>query len=484
MVDILFVSPPTPSPEEHAGYNLNAPPLGIGYLAAILRENGFEVDAIDLAFSDKPVADLRQKLRESDPRVVGFYTTTVTYYGTERLLAAVRKDHPEAITWVGGPHVSYEYETALASSGFDVVFLFEAEHSVLEAAKVQLRGKGRLDDVAGIAFRRDGRTIKTTPRAREKSLDIFPYPARDLFPIKKYTRPGSIMSSRGCPVKCIFCIASTFEDAYRYRSPENVVGEMKLMYEQWGINDFYFVDNVFTTYRARAREICRLIREADLPIGWYCVSRVDYAEPELMQDLASAGCYRIELGVESGDPSVIGGMKKHISLAHVYRAADVILNLGMQPMFTFQVGHPHDTLDSIEATLRLAEEIREMGAGAYLSVTTPYPGAPMMIEREKYGIVLETTNWEDFRWSNPTYRTATLSRNDIRKAIYRGAVGMARTLAEGKFQDPPSAPWLRFGPNGNGMRLPPPPTSRSDDDTALFSVPDRKRTLPVLQVAR
>src|SRR5208337_2671861 len=123
----------------------------------------------------------------------------------------------------------------------------------------------------------------------------------------------------------------------------------------------YFIDNVFTTHRKRAREICRLIREADLPIGFYCVSRVDYVSQALMQDLASAGCYRIELGVESADFDVIETTRKKITIDQVRRAADVILNLGMQPMFTFQVGHPDDTPASIEATLALSEELRSIG---------------------------------------------------------------------------------------------------------------------------
>jgi hypothetical protein len=190
-----------------------------------------------------------------------------------------------------------------------------------------------------------------------------------------------------------------------------------------------------------------------------------------MQEMASAGCYRVELGVESGDPQVINGMNKHITLEQVYRAANIILNLGMQPMFTFQVGHPHDTLSSIEATLHLAERVQELGAGAYLSVTTPYPGAPMMINREQYGICLETTNWEEYRWSNPTFSTPNFSRNDVRVALYRGAASMARSIAEGKFKDPLSAPWLRFGSAGNGYKLPPPPNPVSTDTADL---PDTK----------
>jgi radical SAM superfamily enzyme YgiQ (UPF0313 family) len=489
MVDFLFISPPTPSPAEHAEYSVMAPPLGIGYVAAMLREAGYTVDAIDLAVADDPVPEMIEALRRAEPTIIGFYSLTQSYYATERLLRLSKEVCPGAITWVGGPHVSYEYEHALRKSGFDIVFIFEAEYSSVEVADAQLRGKGTLKDIAGIAFLDEtGTLVKTPTRERERTLDSVPYPARDLFPIHKYIRPGTIMSSRGCPLKCIFCIASTFEDAYRYRSPENVFGEMKQMYENWGINDFYFVDNVFTTHRARARKIAHMIRESGLPVGWYCVSRVDYVSPQLMQDLAAGNCYRIELGVESADLAVIDTMKKHIKIEQVRRAAEIILHLGMQPMFTFQVGHPDDTPDSIEATLTLLNEMRELGAGTYLSITTPYPGTPLYLGLEKYGVTLETTDWEDFRWSNPTYSSKNFDRNLLRKAVYSEARNLTEAVRLGKVKDPPAAPWLRFGKNPNGY-VPPPPCKSKDAGTLKIEerkseAPQRKVTLPMLQIKR
>jgi radical SAM superfamily enzyme YgiQ (UPF0313 family) len=463
MVDFLFVNPPTPSPAEHSGYSVMAPPLGIGYLAACLRNAGYTVTAVDLALSNAPLEELKGAMLQNNPRIIGFYTLTQSYYATEFLLKQVKVLDPDVVTCVGGPHVSYEYETALIESGFDIVFLFEAEESIVEVAHCLLRGKGTLKEIKGIAYLQEGNIIKPPPRVRENNLDVIPYPARDIFPIHRYTRPGTIMSSRGCPMKCIFCIASTFEDAYRYRSPENVVGELRDMYEKWGINDFYFIDNVFTTHRSRTKNICKLIRQSNLPIGWYCVSRVDYVTPVLMQYLASAGCYRVELGVESADMSVINTMKKRITIEQVRRAADIILNLGMQPMFTFQVGHPDDTLDSIETTMRMIEEMRERGCGTYLSITTPYPGTPLLINRDKYEINMETWNWEYFRMSNPTYSTKNFSRNDLRKAVYREARKLQQAVAEGKVGDPPLAPWLRFENSHSepAVGLPPPPREES-----------------------
>jgi radical SAM superfamily enzyme YgiQ (UPF0313 family) len=463
-----------------------SPPLGLGYVAAALREAGFSVGVIDLGLSQDPFGDLHAEMLAHDPRIIGFSPSTQAYCLTERLAAFARSADSDVTTWVGGPHVSYEWKTALEESGFDVVFFFEAEGSAVEAARTQLQGDGELANVTGIAFMRDGRPVRTTPRPRQRALDTIPFPARDLLELHRYARPGTVMSSRGCPLKCIFCIASTFEDAYRPRSPENVVAEVRHMYDVWGIQDFYFIDNVFTTVRSRARAICRLIRESDLPIAFYCVSRIDYVTPVLMQDLASAGCYRIELGVESIDPNVLATMKKRIKPEQVWRAADIILNLGMQPMFTFQVGHPDDTLETIEETLDVMTRLRAMGAGTYLSVTTPFPGTPLMLNRETYGIRLETENWEDFRWSNPTYSTRNFSRNDLRRAVYRDAASTEAFVASGAFRDPQASPWIRFAP-GAHVKLPPPPVAVERDLVGARPVrvaPDDRVTLPLLAVAR
>ncbi|QAS80891.1 B12-binding domain-containing radical SAM protein (plasmid) [Rhizobium acidisoli] len=489
MVDLAFISPPTPSPAEHSEYSVMAPPLGIGYLAAMLRNAGHTVEAIDLAVSHNPVPDMIDFLRRTQPKIMGFYLLTQNYYLTQKLLKLAKVQCPDTIAWAGGPHVSYEYEHALRGAGFDVVFIFEAEYSSVEVANVQLRGEGKLKNIAGIAFlEEDGTLIKTPTRERERTLDALPYPARDLFSINRYLRPGTIMSSRGCPLKCIFCVASTFEDAYRYRSPENVFGEIKHMYNTWGVNDFYFVDNVFTTHRGRARKIAQMIRESGLPVGWYCVSRVDYVTPQLMQDLASGNCYRIELGVESADLGVIDNMKKHIKIDQVRRAADIILNLGMQPMFTFQVGHPDDTPKSMEATIKLMREMREQGAGTYLSITTPYPGTPLYLGLEKYGVTLETQDWEDYRWSNPTYSTKNFKRDYLRRAVFEEAQALTEAIMAGKLKDPPSAPWLRFGKHPNGY-VPPRPSNKRDPGTLRIEerqseTPSRTVRLPVLQIKR
>jgi anaerobic magnesium-protoporphyrin IX monomethyl ester cyclase len=483
MTEILLVSPPTPSPAEQAGYSTMSPPLGLGYVAASLREDGFSTALLDLGLSEDPFGDLEAAMLAHSPRIVGFSPSTQASYAAEGLARYTRECDPQVLLWVGGPHVSYEWRWALEESRFDVVFFFEAERSAVEAARCQLRGQGALEDVAGIALLRDGLPVRTAPRPREKVLDTIPFPARDLMELHRYTRPGTIMSSRGCPLKCIFCIASTFEDAYRPRSPDNVVAELRHIHEVWGVQDFYFVDNVFTTVRARARAICELIRDSGLPIGFYCVSRVDYVTPVLMQDLASAGCYRIELGVESVDPGILATMRKRIKPEQVWRAADIILNLGMQPMFTFQVGHPDDTLDTIEETLEVMAKLRAMGAGTYLSVTTPFPGTPLMINREAYGIRIETWDWEDFRWSNPTYSTRNVSRNDIRHAVFRDAVAQAAFVASGAFRDPPAAPWIRFAA-GNEVALPPPPAEPEAGAQPVRTATDDQVSLPLRTVAR
>ncbi len=136
----------------------------------------------------------------------------------------------------------------------------------------------------------------------------------------------------------------------------------------------------------------------------------------------------------------------------------------------------------------MMEGLRAIGAATYLSITTPFPGTPLLVNRDDYEIRMETWNWEDFRWSNPTYSTANFTRNDLRRAVFRDAVSTAASVARSEFRDPASAPWTRFAP-GTNVTLPPPPPDDNGRDPLGLPVTDRdaarhRVSLPLLTVDR
>jgi radical SAM superfamily enzyme YgiQ (UPF0313 family) len=235
----------------------------------------------------------------------------------------------------------------------------------------------------------------------------------------QYDRPGTIMSSQGCPKNCIFCISSSYEGNYRTRSAANVVEELYILRNTWGIREIWFLDNVFTVDETRVHDICQGIIDLDLDLWFHCVSRANLVTEELVAWLKAAGCRRIEIGVETATQDHINQLEKGIAIEQVHKAADIVLGQGLTPMFTFQFGSPFDSEDSMIATQQLTADLRAKGAMILISIMVPFPGTKIAHKAEEYGIQIKSRDWSEFRASNPTYNTRYLKRNDIRKAFCR-----------------------------------------------------------------
>lgn len=275
-----------------------------------------------------------------------------------------------------------------------------------------------LSNIAGIAFKDAKEVYQTKIRPQEKNLDRIPMPARHLLNMASYRRPGTIMTSRGCPQKCIFCISSNYEGSYRPRSAKNVVEELTVLRHTWGIREMYFIDNVFTVDSTRVRDICNGIIQQRLDIRFHCVSRADLVTPELVEWLRAAGCERIEIGVETATQEIINALKKKITLEQVISAAEIVTQAGLRPMFTFQIGSPFETEDSLRRTNDLAAYLRTKGAITFFSIMTPFPGTPLRARAQKLGIDIRSNDWREYRTSNPVYDTQSLDRNRLRQALY------------------------------------------------------------------
>jgi radical SAM superfamily enzyme YgiQ (UPF0313 family) len=418
MNDILLINPPMWSPEAQSDFTSLCPPLGLGYLASNLAKEGIQVKIIDLDFSRDIYNDLKELLGKMPPRVVGITTLTQNYFLALQTAGLVKKLAPGTTVVMGGPHVSYTWEEVLKNPSIDIAALFEGEQTMVDIFHQVESQNPDFNKVKGIAFRGGDKLVCTPVRSLLEDLDSLPYPARHLLPINFYRRPGTIMTSRGCPVKCIFCISSTFEGNYRPRSAGNVVGEIESMRSSWGIREFYFIDNVFTVNRQRVEDICRQLITKRLNIFFNCVSRVDLLTVELVKLLKAAGCIRIEIGVESGAQQNIDAMEKKIKLESVFDAVEIVAGAGIRPMFTFQIGSPYDTPGTIQQTHELAAYLRSKGALTFFSIMTPYPGTPLALNAGQLGITIHARSWQEYRTSNPVYDTRYATRDTFRKALY------------------------------------------------------------------
>ncbi|MCJ7807372.1 MAG: B12-binding domain-containing radical SAM protein, partial [Dehalococcoidia bacterium] len=259
---VLLMSTPYPLEENPI------PPLSLSYLAAVLQSEGIEVQILDLLVSQHSARKIRDKLMEYQPQMVGATCVTLNSTSATRNLKICKDFDPGIVTMLGGPHASFAIkETLLRSRWIDVVIIGEGERTIVELARTLEKGKD-IQQVKGIAFREDNRVEKTEPRPLIEDLNELPIPARHLLPLSKYRAidaPCTIITSRGCPYKCIFCSGPRlFGRRVRFRDPILVVDEIEQIHKVFGFNKLNIVDDTFTLNHRHAHAVCDEIMRRNL----------------------------------------------------------------------------------------------------------------------------------------------------------------------------------------------------------------------------
>ena len=348
------------------------PPLGVGYVAAALREAGHEVRLLDCTFRKRSAA-LREAL-EAKAEVVGIYCMVSMTQDCFRLARRLR--HRSRLLVAGGPLPTCDPAPFLEH--FDVVVRGEGEQTMKELLQALEEGSD-LASVPGIAFRKAGAGAMTfTPqRTFREDLDRMAFPARDLLPNERYIRQGksrqgysitTVLSSRGCPYRCEFCSNVIFGSSYRERSAENVVDEIETALGL-GYDRISFADDVFTMRPARVREVCEEIRRRGLKFRWECLGRVDSLDEPTARQMKRAGCSRVFFGIESGNDRILRLMNKGITTGQAASAVEAARRAGLEVGAFFILGYPGETDRTVLETLRFATALPL----DYLGLTMPYP---------------------------------------------------------------------------------------------------------------
>ena len=428
VVDIVLVQPRDPTIDRLPFEVLNIaaidlPPLNLLYLATVLYNVGFDVKIIDFnIYTGKELAmkELKESL-EKKPLVCGIATTTPTFPGALNVARIVRKISPETTIIMGGYHVTFLPNEALSSPYVDIIVRGEGESTLLELILSLTNGNPPLYEIKGISYKKGKEIIHNPDRKPICDLDALPYPLRDLVPLDRYKNPSSIVSSRGCIGRCIFCVAHTFSKVCRLRSPENVVGEMLYLKKKYGFKTVFIVDNTFIADRKRTLEICELIKNLDLDMAWICETRVDTVDEELLRKMAEAGCVALQFGVESGDNRILQEIKKGITTEIVEKAVKTCIKVGIKPGCSFMIGHPSDTPETIKSTIEFAKKLKRLGSEVFFGITTPYPGTELYVHRDKFGIKIK--DWDFSKWdtSHAIMETRYLSQLDLEKFFLKAA---------------------------------------------------------------
>ena len=370
------------------------PPTGLMYVASVLREAGHEVFIEDGAFWSSE--ELIERILSHEPDVAGAFVIAMFWERTARLFSRLKSLRPGMRLMAGGHAPSALWSKCFDDSpDLDAIVHGEAEYTVRELVGRWEKGESG-EGVRGCIVRdRDGGLIENPPRPLIEDLDELPFPAVDLVDLELYQPSAGqvlrlpvmqVISSRGCTHMCLYCYRLMGEHCLRMRSPENVVDEIEFYVRDYGAREIKFWDELFTHDRDRVISICRLIRERDLDITWWCSARGDSVDEEMLREMKAAGCWCINYGVESAVQKNLDTLRKGISIETTIEAVELTHRVGIRTFGTYIFGIPGETYEEGLETIRLAKRLRSFYTEFF--PITPFPGAELYENSKKYGKVL------------------------------------------------------------------------------------------------
>jgi radical SAM superfamily enzyme YgiQ (UPF0313 family) len=422
---VLLVNPPYPIVESLTM------PLGLLYLGARLEQGGHDVFLEDLQLSRSPLRRLQQTLNKFQPDLAGVTSFSLNLPIAARILQKIKSLFPGVITVWGGSHVSFDDMNILQQyPAVDVVVRGEGEETLLEVADRATRGKD-FHGLLGISWRgKDGRLYQNPPRPFREDLDKLPRPAWHLLKLSQYRAFGdgaSIMTSRGCPHRCVFCVGRKMIGARgRFRNPEAVVDEMEALV-RLGFRRIRIEDDLFTFRSERALAICEEIDRRGLSIRWRAYSRVDTIDAELLRWMKRTGCERLLYGAESGSAEILKRIRKGITPDQTRRAVEMTREAGIGVLASFVLGLPGETPQTLQQTLDFAESLR---VPYTLNLLTPYVGTEVREKAEEWGIRILSHEWRYYGQGQPLTSTPTVTPWHLSRAVSKYRQGLRQYLKD------------------------------------------------------
>ena len=397
MTDVLLVNP-----KEASGFFEKMPPLGLASIAAHLEKNGFSVRIFDAEIEKRK---LDEWLAEIQPRVVGISGTTHTRFESFEIARRIKRFNKDIITVYGGVHASFTAaDTLRYISELDYVIKGEGEKTFTEFIRKHAKGEN-FRMVRGLAYR-EGSGVIENPSPSRLDLESLPAPAYHLLNMKRYSvmmefcgqKGISLITARGCLARCSFCSASRmFDHLVTTRSPAGVVDEIEFLLKDHGYSAVKIFDSTFTADRGHVMQVCDEILKRNLVFPWECEIRIGTVDRELLEKMKSAGCYYVDVGVESGSQKVLNLMRKGITVEEAGETIELCHDTGLKIKAFFSFGHIGEYPEDADKTFQFIDQHRSMisvvacGAGVRI-----YPGTYL----ETYA---RTNNFlpPDFEWSRP-----------------------------------------------------------------------------------
>lgn len=416
------------------------PPLGLGYLAAVLEENGYEVEILDCAlegFNNETREGgqltfglnsdaIYARIKNYSPDLVGISCIfSVAINNVLKVAETVKRINANIPVVLGGAHPSALAEEVLRDKTIDYIVIGEGESSFLNLiVKLHNNDQESIKQIDGIAYRdRRGKVFINPKTKLINNLDQLPMPAwhlykmEEYFKIKLFHNPFTVgkrivplITSRGCPFRCIFCAtANLWGNRFRDRSVECVLNEISFLKERYGIDEIQFEDDNMTWNKQRASELFEGMIERAFNIHWCAPQgiRVDSLDENICRKMKESGCYEVAIGIESGNQEVLNKIvKKNLKLEKVYDAVRLLRKCGIRTDGFFVVGLPGERIENIKETYRFARKLRLNSS--YFMAASPLPGT------ELYEICRKKNYFaKDFSITKTDYTFSCISTEDF-----------------------------------------------------------------------
>jgi len=395
MIKVCLINPPLDK-KTTSKFPMSGVPLGIASLAAYLRERKIEVRVIDAPILGWDINITAKKAVDSGALIVGVSCLTENRYAALKTLEKVKIINPNIVTVIGGLHATFSDKLILENYSFvDIVVRGEGEETLYELIEKLSHNKS-IDKIDGISFKKNGKIIANPGRQFISNIEKLPFPAYDLFPMKKYSLPPDIKgkvnqttlvtTSRGCPMGCKFC-ETTFAWGRKIRSTsaKRLFEQVKYLYNKFGIDYIRFADDLFTLNKEKVMEFCKLVIKNNLPIRFRIQARVDCVDEEMLNALKSAGCDLIEYGAESGSNKVLAEIGKRITTDKIKKAVELTKKAGIDIKYFLIVGCLKEKPDDTWETFKLIQETKPDWIG--INPLTIYPGTEVFEIAKKEGLI-------------------------------------------------------------------------------------------------
>lgn len=373
--------------------------------AAVLRERGHEVGYIDCQAEGLTLRDAVARARALGPDLVVFYVEQLKFPVDLAVIEGLR-DNGEPVIALVGPFVTPLFKEAMTvAPRVDYVIRGEYDLALADLADA-LQRKRDPSTIPGIVGREGGQAAPGPDPVRIKDLDALPIPAYDLVDLASYTESvfiyspsAAMVTSRGCPYRCIYCWfpQTIYTKRWVGQSPARMVREVRTLVEDFGVKEIKIDDDTFEMDRERVVEFCRLLIAEGVEVAWAPQCRPDLVDEELMAWMSRAGCIRVLWGCESGSQEILDRIKKDFRVEDIIRANRLCRKYGVEALNCFMLGFPWDTEETMKKTISLACELN--GEFAQFAIPTPLPGTHFYDLARGEGYI-RTTRWEFFDGSH------------------------------------------------------------------------------------